>query len=120
MKASQVIRAALNSNYTQERSSNYGPDKTAPFMCHAIEYHLTDDLGCDNHENSRLVERVIETFMVKIEVGGKRTLCDFMYETDPDYKQAFSLSGSHYSEACYQMRVIWWKDHIAELEAKGL
>lgn len=121
MKASQVIRDALANHYTMGRRSDYsGEVKTAPFMCHAVEFALTGDFGNDNHPDTSRVEEVNETIMVKLRAKGKGTLIDFLNATDAEYQETFASTGTHYGVECFDLRVKWIKAHIADLESQGL
>lgn len=118
MKASQVLRKALNENYIQSQGTL--SENQSPFMCHSIEYALTGGIVVTGHENSDLVIDVINTFMPTIMIGGKSTLMDLLKAEDDEYYQAYIKSGSHYSSECFALRIKWWNNYIDELEAKGL
>lgn len=121
MKASEIIRAALENHYSCGVRSDYSEEnKTSPFMCHAVGFQVTGDMMGDNHPDFYKVEEVNQTFMVKIIEGRKATLCDFLNSADADYHKAYVETGTHHSAECFDIRVKWWYDHIAELESKGL
>ena len=121
MKASEIIRAALENHYSRGVRSDYKEEnKTAPFMCHAVEFQVTGDMMDYNHPDFHKVEEVNQTFMVKIVEARKTTLCDFLNHTDDAYHKAYTETGTHHAVECFDIRVKWWNAHIDELEAKGL
>lgn len=120
MKASQVIRAALTNYYGQGRRVDFTIKNRTAFMCHAVEFELTDGICDVHHENFDLIKPVINTFMLTLQAGGCGTLFEFLNKNDVEYKEAYKSTGSHYSIECFQIRVMWWNAHIAALQAKGL
>lgn len=104
MKPSQVIKEALNHYYYTGNKDEY--------MCHAI-----GRVEC-SHEDKRAARG---TFMPLLEAN--HTGCLTVYLKSINYKGKYwdlVERYGHYTKSTYNLRLIWWNDHIAMLEAKGL
>lgn len=114
MKASEVIQAALDNHYRQDKANE---DDKETFMCHAIARFIekrdcvTYDIAVElSHEYTRF-------FMPLIETQNTNCLHNYLKRTSRRYKQ---YSTNDYTSFCIKMRANFWCDLIAELKEKGL
>lgn len=120
MKASEILRNALNTHYI---NSHYGVGRQSEYMCHAVQGYLQDMTGYDvfSHELSELANPVIATFMPAIIEQDTSCLMVALNRTNKKYLSLCRRAKlGHNTPGCYKIRVQYWLDHIANLEAKGL
>jgi alkyl sulfatase BDS1-like metallo-beta-lactamase superfamily hydrolase len=103
MKASELLTLALETKYDRYN-----------YMCHCIS-EVADSLRyCDN---ARLfLINKIETLLNQEDTT---VLCSYLKFTNTKYR-GYYTRWSHESKACYNMRVAFWRDMIAELKEQGL
>lgn len=108
MKASTAIKLALTTNYGIDFKKG-----NEIYMCHALKSH--DDIPVT------AAYRAMETFTEILQRAG--TNCLTVYLKNINYKGRYKkLVGryGHETPCTLKLRVEWWNDHIAMLEAKGL
>ena len=118
MKASEVIRGALKSNYINGSSGNTNQSE---FMCFAIFGWLVENTNIDQETRLILCNSVAETFMSDIRKYGTDCLMLALKYSDKRYASLERRSKrGHDTPGCYKIRVQYWNDHIAKLETLGL
>lgn len=118
MKASEVIRGALKSNYINGTGGN--PNQSE-YMCFAIWGWLVENTNLDRETRLSLRDSVVETFMPDIRKHGTDCLMVALKYSDKRYASLERRSKrGHDTPGCYKIRVQYWNNHIAKLEALGL
>lgn len=113
MKASQVIRLALDTKYAPKYyyGGAYRKHEKHEFMCHAIKA-LADDHDFDPYE-------VMSTFQPILENHNTNVIDYVLIATNKKYA-AYKKRWSWNCNACFKIRVAFWEEHIKMLESKGL
>ena len=116
MKASQIIRKALENNYAAVSAHK---ECKSEYMCNAMAYALRSGRVVDPIDRLQLVEMAQDTFMPLLR--SEDTICLVNYLNSVDKKYAsYANRWGHDSKACFKIRVAFWESHIAKLEAQGL
>lgn len=115
MKASEVIRGALKSNYINGTSGNLNQGE---YMCFAIWGWLVENTNLDPGTRLSLHESVIKTFIQDIKKHDTECLMVALQRSNKRYASLQRRSKRrHYTPGCYKIRVQYWNYHIAKLEA---
>lgn len=104
MKESELLKAALR---------EYQPHE---FMCDVIEDVAKRTKG--THAAAAGLKARIHAIL---ETQDTITLMNYLRYTNPVYEALYDDYGeNHHCEQCYNMRVSWWRDMVAQLEREGL
>lgn len=122
MKASQILKGALESHYVQQAHflRPVTEPKVSEYMCHAVQYYLATLADLEAFEGFELERKTLATFMPTIESENTICLVKYLLNSSRMYRFRYDCSDlGHSSKACFNLRVKWWKKLIAKLEAEG-
>lgn len=119
MKASQIIKIALESHYVLSMFTEGVKHDQSEYMCSAVEYAINAaGHATGSTEFYELRSLAQSTFMKTIE--SEDTICLTVYLKLTNRRYAYYVRDfGHSSKACFNARVKWWLDLIATLESKG-
>lgn len=103
MKASELLTLALETKYDKYN-----------YMCHCIAE--VSELHNGSNEARIFLVNKIDTLLDQQDT---LVLCNYLKYTNDKYR-GYYTRWSHESKACYNMRVAFWRDMIAELKEQGL
>lgn len=103
MKASELLTLALETKYNRY-----------VYMCHCI-----NDLSSVTKGSDMAQLFLINKIEKLLDQENTTVLCNYLKFTNTKYR-GYYTRWSHESKACYNMRVAFWRDMIAELKEQGL
>lgn len=116
MKASEVIQAALDNHY-QVTPKNV--DRREYFMCHAITKFLKERDGLTFGQAYTDAQVIGQSFLPLLHRNNTSVLTNYLKRVNKRYKY-YSTRFNDNTPFCIGVRVEFWKNHIAELQEKGL